>query len=99
LSDKDIKYFKDVNVGNEVYAFGYPTSITSVNPWLNIKLPLLRKGIVAGKNELLNAIIGNSGGLVMEGETFSMFFDIQTQLGRTIMPLVAMRPLVPCACP
>lgn len=79
LSEKDVKYFKDVNIGNEVYAFGYPTSITSVNPWLDIKLPLLRKGIVAGKNELLNAIIldcaafyGNSGGLVMEGETVGL---------------------------
>jgi len=42
---------------------------------LETKLPLLRKGIVAGKNESLDAIIldcpaygGNSGGLVMEAE-------------------------------
>jgi hypothetical protein len=75
LSKDNVKYIKDVIVGNEVYAFGYPTSITSVNPWLNINLPLLRKGIVAGKNEALNAIIldctafyGNSGGLVLEVE-------------------------------
>ncbi len=70
-----IKLLKDVIVGNHVYVFGYPSSITALDPWLDIKLPLLREGIVAGKNEDLNVIIldcpvfsGNSGGLVIEVE-------------------------------
>ena len=73
LLDDNFKLFKDVSIGNEVYLFGYPASITQINPWMDVKLPLLRKGIIAGKNEELRSIIldcpvffGNSGGLVME---------------------------------
>jgi len=75
LGQDNFKLLRDVIVGNPVFVFGYPTSITGINPWLNIKLPLLRKGIIAGKNEDLRAIIldcpafyGNSGGLVIEVE-------------------------------
>lgn len=75
VSEENVKLLNDVIVGNQVFVFGYPTSITEKNPWLNIKLPLLRKGIIAGKNEVLKAIIldcpvfyGNSGGLVIEVE-------------------------------
>ncbi len=70
---KNIKPFNEVLEGNAVYVFGYPTSISNNNAFLNIKLPLLRKGIVAGKNDRLKVIIldcpiyqGNSGGLVVE---------------------------------
>lgn len=45
------------------------------NSFLDIKLPLLRKGIIAGKNTVLKIIVldspvyqGNSGGLVLEVE-------------------------------
>jgi hypothetical protein len=75
VGEENVKLLNDVIVGNQVFVFGYPTSITGINPWLNIKLPLLRKGIIAGKNEVLKAIIldcpvfaGNSGGLVIEVE-------------------------------
>jgi hypothetical protein len=75
LTEENVKLLKDVIIGNQVFLFGYPTSITGINPWLDIKMPLLRKGIVAGKNEALKAIIldcpaffGNSGGLVIEVE-------------------------------
>jgi hypothetical protein len=75
----NFKLLKDVIVGNAVFVFGYPTSITQINPWLDIKMPLLRKGIIAGKNEILSAIIldcpafyGNSGGLVLEVEKTSV---------------------------
>jgi hypothetical protein len=80
LGQDTFKLLNDVIVGNQVFVFGYPTSITSIDPWLDIKLPLLRKGIIAGKNESLKAIVldcpafyGNSGGLVIEAEhvTFS----------------------------
>ncbi|MGD0819238.1 MAG: hypothetical protein ABSA71_00665 [Desulfomonilia bacterium] len=79
LSKDNFKLFKDVIVGNQVFVFGYPTSISGINPWLDTKLPLLRKGTIAGKNENLNAIIldcpafqGNSGGLVIEVEQESI---------------------------
>jgi len=72
-SDDQSILLNDVIVGNEVFVLGYPTSITGINPLLDIKLPLLRKGIIAGKNEVLKSIIldcpafyGNSGGLVIE---------------------------------
>ncbi|MGA3083773.1 MAG: hypothetical protein ABSE95_03140 [Thermodesulfobacteriota bacterium] len=70
---KNIKLFNDVLEGNSVFMFGYPMSISKDNSFLDIKLPLLRKGIVAGKNDRLRTIIldcpiyqGNSGGLVIE---------------------------------
>ncbi|HSR12087.1 MAG TPA: hypothetical protein VLS90_11650 [Thermodesulfobacteriota bacterium] len=69
------KLFSDVLLGNTVYVFGYPTSITRLSPALNIRMPLLRKGIVAGRNNSLKTIIldcpmyyGNSGGMVLEIE-------------------------------
>jgi hypothetical protein len=70
-----VKKFKDVLIGNRVTIFGYPASLSKLSPQLNIKLPLLRNGIVAGKNVVLDNIIldapmyyGNSGGLVVEVE-------------------------------
>jgi len=69
----NVKLFDEVLEGNSVFVFGYPTSITSSNAFVDIKLPLLRKGIVAGKNYKLKTIIldcpiykGTSGGLVVE---------------------------------
>lgn len=69
-----VKRFNDVLEGNRIFMFGYPTSITR-SPHLEISKPLLRKGIVAGKNPILNTIVldcpsfyGNSGGLVLERE-------------------------------
>ena len=75
LGENNFKLFDDVLIGNSIFVFGYPTSITNQNPFLDTKLPLLRKGVVAGKNNSLKAIIldcpmfhGNSGGLVLEVE-------------------------------
>lgn len=77
LNEKLLKKFEDVLVGNEVYIFGYPTSL-SINPEIDINKPLLRRGIIAGKNEIFKTIIldcpvffGNSGGLVVEVEKVS----------------------------
>lgn len=68
-----VKPFDEVLEGNAVFVFGYPTSISNNNAFLDIRLPLLRRGIVAGKNDRLKTIIldcliyqGTSGGLVVE---------------------------------
>jgi V8-like Glu-specific endopeptidase len=70
------KSFDKVLIANEVLIFGFPTSIGLPNlPQFNRLRPLLRKGIVAGKNDDLKTIIldcpsypGNSGGPVIEVE-------------------------------
>lgn len=66
--------FKDVVVGNDTFIFGYPESVCIPLPQiLNPKEPLIRKGIIAGKNQVLRKIIldcpvhpGNSGGPAIE---------------------------------
>jgi hypothetical protein len=69
-----VKRFDEVLVSNAVYVFGYPKSLGLPHiPQLDYARPLLRSGIVAGKNEARRAIIidclvypGNSGGPVVE---------------------------------
>lgn len=66
--------FADVLVGNEIYLFGYPVSIGLPHvPQLDYDRPLLRRGVVAGRNSSRGAIIidcpvypGNSGGPVIQ---------------------------------
>jgi len=72
--------YEDIQVSNEIFVFGYPNSLgihekSQDNNELDYSRPLLRKGIIAGKNDLKRTIIidcpiyqGNSGGLVMECE-------------------------------
>lgn len=70
----NVKPFKDVLVANDVFIFGYPSSIGIRNiPQIDYERPLLRKGIVAGLNHKELTIIidaaaygGNSGGPVIE---------------------------------
>jgi hypothetical protein len=69
-----IKKFDQVLIGNDVLMYGYPTSIGLANlPQIIPDRPLLRKGIVAGKNFQKHTLIldcpsyqGNSGGPVFE---------------------------------
>ena len=69
-----VKQYDDVLVGNEIIVFGYPNSIGLQQiPQIDPLRPLLRKGIVAGKNPSLRTIIidvpsfpGNSGGPVVQ---------------------------------
>lgn len=75
LPNSLIKKFDELLIGNTVFTFGYPTAISKNNTSLDIKLPLLRKGIIAGRNNALKLIIldspafgGNSGGLILEVE-------------------------------
>jgi S1-C subfamily serine protease len=71
-----LKKFSEILVANDVYVFGYPVSLGMKNiPQIDYQRPLIRKGIVAGKNENLQTIIldcpvfpGNSGGPVLEVE-------------------------------
>ena len=77
VAEQSVRTFSDVLVANEVFIFGYPTSIGLKNvPQIDYERPLLRKGIIAGKNEGLKTLIldcpvywGNSGGPVLEVES------------------------------
>jgi Trypsin-like peptidase domain len=68
--------FDEVLTPNEVYVFGYPSSIGLENqPQIDYQKPLIRKGIVSGTNDGNKTIIldcfifpGNSGGPVMQVE-------------------------------
>jgi trypsin-like peptidase len=71
-----VRKFADVMVANAVITFGYPVSLGLKHvPQISYERPLLRRGIVAGKNEQYGTLIldcpvypGNSGGLVLEIE-------------------------------
>jgi hypothetical protein len=64
--------FDKVDVGNDCYIFGFPSSLqTNSKSDYDFDRPLLRKGVIAGKNKHLGTIIvdcpayqGNSGGPV-----------------------------------
>lgn len=70
----DVRKFNEVQIGNESYLFGYPSSIgIKQMPQIDYERPLLRKGIIAGKNVAQKTIIldspvyfGNSGGPVLQ---------------------------------
>jgi len=71
-----LKSFNDVLVSNEIFIFGYPNSLSTPEmKQLEYNRPLLRKGIIAGKNHAEKTLIldcpayyGNSGGLAIEVE-------------------------------
>lgn len=66
--------FDEVEVTNDVFVLGYPVSLsTNEMNQIDYNSPLVRKGIIAGKNYLNKSLIldcpvygGNSGGLVLE---------------------------------
>lgn len=75
--DEDaIKLFTNVMISNDVYVFGYPRSIgLREMPQFEYDMPLLRKGVIAGKNHAKRTIVldcpvyyGNSGGPVSQVE-------------------------------
>jgi Trypsin-like peptidase domain len=71
-----VKMYCDVLIANDVFIFGYPVSLGLPNiPQIDYSRPLLRSGIVAGKNDSITSIVldcpaypGNSGGPVLEVE-------------------------------
>jgi len=72
--------YDDIVIGNDIYTFGFPTSIgIKMMPQIDYEIPLLRKGIIAGKNNKLKTIIidcpvyqGNSGGPVVMVSKFGI---------------------------
>ncbi len=66
--------FEEVEITNDIFVLGYPASLsTEKMKQIDYNAPLVRKGIVAGKNYKNKTIIldcpvygGNSGGLVLE---------------------------------
>ncbi|MBK9719515.1 MAG: trypsin-like peptidase domain-containing protein [Saprospiraceae bacterium] len=72
-----LKGYSEVYVGDEVYLFGYPTSIgLKQSPQFDFSRPLLRRGVVAGKNDKIKTLVldcpsypGNSGGPVIRKVT------------------------------
>jgi hypothetical protein len=79
------KRFDEIRVGMDIFLFGFPSSLGLAEmPQLDPSLPLMRKGIVAGKNLKRRVLVldcpsfqGNSGGLVIgkevEGLTITHF--------------------------
>lgn len=74
IESKSIKTIDDVIISNDIFLFGYPTSLglSTINLFDKSR-PLLRKGIVANINKKTNTIIldcavypGNSGGPVIQ---------------------------------
>jgi hypothetical protein len=71
---KNIRSYSEINIGADIYLFGYPGSIgLQQKPQFDYYRPLLRKGIIASKYEKNKTIIidspsyfGNSGGPVFE---------------------------------
>lgn len=72
--EENVKKYDQVTIANDIFVFGYPSSLGIKNvPQIDFKRPLLRGGSVAGKNEDLKTIIldcpiyyGNSGGPVLQ---------------------------------
>lgn len=75
LDAKNFKTFKEAMIGNDIFLFGFPSSIGLRSPEFNIHRPLIKKGILSGKNPKFKTLIidcpvhrGNSGSLVIEKE-------------------------------
>jgi len=76
VAEGAIKRFSDVLTANQVFIFGYPSSLGLKEfPQIDYLRPLLRTGIVAGTNDQTKTLIidcpayrGNSGGPVVEVE-------------------------------
>lgn len=71
---------EEAEIGNDVFLFGYPSSLgIQEYPQIDFEKPLLRKGIIAGKNSQKNTIIldgqvhyGQSGAPVVEVDPVSL---------------------------
>jgi len=92
-----LKRLEDVHVGNDVFIFGYPASLQNPALGIDFTKPILRKGVVAGKDAKSNKIIldapvyfGNSGGLVIEAG-----YNVANPLQREFRPIGIVLEMVP----
>jgi S1-C subfamily serine protease len=105
LGIQNVRLYADVLTSNDVFLFGYPVSLGLQHiPQIDYTRPLLRSGIVAGKNESLKTIIldcpvypGNSGGPVLEVEEEGFRFHFRcigvvTQYVPAVAPVVGTAP-------
>ena len=51
VDSKDVNLIKDVSISNDVFVYGYPTSLDIDESLFPQGIPLIRKGIIAWKNE------------------------------------------------
>jgi hypothetical protein len=73
-ADNETKLFQEIPVGDEIYTFGYPSSIgLQAAPQIDQSRPLVRRGIVASKDPNRRILVldspvfkGNSGGPIVE---------------------------------
>lgn len=86
---EQFKKYKDILIGNEIFVFGFPTSLGLRNiPQIDYERSLLRKGIIAGVNNKTKSIIidcpiyfGNSGGPVIEAERIDLLTTNYRNIG------------------
>mgnify|MGYP006349322183 CR=1 FL=1 len=78
VSNENLKLYEDIKISNDIFLLGYPVSLAN-SRFINPLRPLLRKGIVAGKNDTLRVAVldcpvyqGNSGCPVLEYEHVSV---------------------------
>jgi hypothetical protein len=98
VHSSDVRKLKDVNVGDDVYIFGYPSSVgLKQSPKFDYSKPLLRKGVVSGIYNQAQTItidaavyFGNSGGPVFEAQQLGLGQESYTIIGVTteIIPFV-----------
>jgi hypothetical protein len=89
LSKSNTTLFKNILISNQVYVFGYPTSIGIKNiPQIDYDIPLLRTGIISGINQSKEYIIidcpiyqGNSGGPVIQVDQQDIGTHVFTVIG------------------
>lgn len=78
------KNLNDIEIANEVYLMGYPTSLgIKANEYFDVSTPLIRKGIISGINKAKETFIidcpsynGNSGGPIIEHGKDGYFYVI-----------------------
>lgn len=84
FKQENTRNFDSIIIGNDVYIVGYPASLMLENDDIFDTLtPLIRKGIVAGKNNKNDMIIidcasypGNSGGPIFEQTEDNYFYVV-----------------------
>ena len=82
VSIEAVKKFDQVLIGNDVIMYGYPTSIgLSSIPQLDPDRPLLRKGIVSGKNVQKHTLVLDCP--TYQGNSVGPIFEIDRELTQT----------------